>query len=138
MFWVLVFIVVASAVAYAVSRQRNAGVAVQAEYERIKRTDPDSTLAQLGPNEFEVTFNDAARRQKALRRNLTLTGMPVFFAGMIGGGLIGALLFGIEDDGLVGFMICMFAGAGIATAWMMKREKEKLPGILDIMRERVG
>ena len=97
MFWVVVFIVVAAAVAYAISKSRGAGVAVQAEYERIKRTEPDSALAQYGPNEFEMAWRRAIDARKRASNIAALKVLPLMAAILFAGFAIPLLV--LNDDG---------------------------------------
>jgi len=137
MFWIILFFVVVGAIAYVLSTQRNAGVAVQAEYERIKRVEPQSNLAQLGPNEFEIEYKNAERKRKSIKRKLGFMFLPIVVASAVGGLGLGFLIFGIDaDDGVV--FLCMAAGAAITLPFGLKMEREKLPSVIEIMRNKVA
>lgn len=135
MFWVFVFIVVAAAVAYALTRQRNSAVAIQAEYERIKRNEPESSLAQLGPNEFEIGYKAAAKKQKQIEKRNGWKYMPFAFGALIVGSIVGAMIFGFEEEeGVKAFFLGFVCFAG-TTIWAYRAAKNETPGILDVMRE---
>ena len=132
MFWVVVFIVVAAAVAYAISKSRGAGVAVQAEYERIKRTEPDSALAQYGPNEFEMAWKRAIDARKRASNVATLKVLPIIVAIMVAGFTIPIVL--MEED-MASLVVCILLAGGIALWYLKTKVLDPLPSILDFMKQ---
>lgn len=135
MFWVVVFIVVAAAVAYAISKSRGAGVAVQAEYERIKRTEPDSALAQYGPNEFEMAWRRAIDARKRASNIAALKVLPLMAAILFAGFAIPLLV--LNDDGTLLVLGSLIAG-GVALWYMKTKVLDPLPSILDFMKREAG
>ena len=132
MLWFLIFfLVVAGAVAVAIGKARGAGVAVQAEYERIKRTEPDSALAQYGPNEFEMAWKRAIDARKRASNVAALKVLPIIAAIMIAGFAIPIMLLG--DDGTT-LVVGMLLAGGIALWYMKTRVLDPLPSILDFMK----
>lgn len=130
MFWVVVFIVVAAAVVYAISKSRGAGVAVQAEYERIKRTEPDSALAQYGPNEFEMAWNRAVTSRKRKEKVDTMKGLPIFFACVAGGLFLAYFLF---PDDEMGPILGLLLGAGAGGLYLKKTVTDRLPTVREYL-----
>ncbi len=130
MLWVVVFIVVAAAVAYAVAKSRGAGVAVQAEYERIKRTEPDSPLAQYGPNEFEMAWNRAVTARNKKNKLDTMKGLPIFLACVAGGLFLASFL--MPDDEM-GPILGLLLGAGIGGWYLKKTVTDRLPTVREYL-----
>lgn len=136
MLWFLIFfLVVAAAVAVAIGRARGAGVAVQAEYERIKRTEPDSALAQYGPNEFEMAWKRGIDARKRASNIAALKVLPLMAAIMFAGFAIPLLV--LNDDGTLLVLGTLIAG-GVALWYMKTRVLDPLPSILDFMKREAG
>ena len=130
MFWVLVFFVVAGAVVYAISSSRGAGVAVQAEYERIRRTEPDSALAQYGPNEFEMAWKRAVDARKKKSNVDTLKALPIFIACVAGGLFVADFLMAGDEFGPI---LGLILGAGIGWWYLKKTVLDRLPTVREIL-----
>ena len=136
MLWFLIFfLVVASAVAVAIGKARGAGVAVQAEYERIKRTEPDSALAQYGPNEFEMAWKRAIDARKRASNVAALKVLPLIAAILFAGFAIPLLV--LNDDGTLLVLGSLIAG-GVALWYMKTKVLDPLPSILDFMKREAG
>ena len=136
MLWFLIFfLVVASAVAVAIGKARGAGVAVQAEYERIKRTEPDSALAQYGPNEFEMAWKRAIDARKRASNIAALKVLPLMAAILFAGFAIPLLV--LNDDGTLLVLGSLIAG-GVALWYMKTKVLDPLPSILDFMKREAG
>ena len=136
MLWFLIFfLVVASAVAVAIGKARGAGVAVQAEYERIKRTEPDSALAQYGPNEFEMAWKRAIDARKRASNIAALKVLPLMAAILFAGFAIPLLV--LNDDGTLLVLGTLIAG-GVALWYMKTKVLDPLPSILDFMKREAG
>ncbi|KZX90015.1 hypothetical protein A3726_10520 [Erythrobacter sp. HI0037] len=136
MLWFLIFfLVVAGAVAVAIGKARGAGVAVQAEYERIKRTEPDSALAQYGPNEFEMAWKRAIDARKRASNIAALKVLPLMAAIMFAGFAIPLLV--LNDDGTLLVLGSLIAG-GVALWYMKTKVLDPLPSILDFMKREAG
>lgn len=136
MLWFLIFfLVVVGAVAVAIGKARGAGVAVQAEYERIKRTEPDSALAQYGPNEFEMAWKRAFDARKRASNIAALKVLPLMAAIMFAGFAIPLLV--LNDDGTLLVLGSLIAG-GVALWYMKTKVLDPLPSILDFMKREAG
>ena len=136
MLWFLIFfLVVVGAVAVAIGKARGAGVAVQAEYERIKRTEPDSALAQYGPNEFEMAWKRAIDARKRASNIAALKVLPLMAAIMFAGFAIPLLV--LNDDGTLLVLGSLIAG-GVALWYMKTKVLDPLPSILDFMKREAG
>ncbi|MBW3168804.1 hypothetical protein [Qipengyuania flava] len=136
MLWFLIFfLVVAGAVAVAIGKARGAGVAVQAEYERIKRTEPDSALAQYGPNEFEMAWKRAIDARKRASNIAALKVLPLMAAILFAGFAIPLLV--LNDDGTLLVLGSLIAG-GVALWYMKTKVLDPLPSILDFMKRDAG
>lgn len=136
MLWFLIFfLVVAGAVAVAIGKARGAGVAVQAEYERIKRTEPDSALAQYGPNEFEMAWKRAIDARKRASNIAALKVLPLMAAILFAGFAIPLLV--LNDDGTLLVLGSLIAG-GVALWYMKTKVLDPLPSILDFMKREAG
>ncbi|QFI64089.1 hypothetical protein D0Y83_13005 [Qipengyuania flava] len=136
MLWFLIFfLVVAGAVAVAIGKARGAGVAVQAEYERIKRTEPDSALAQYGPNEFEMAWKRAIDARKRASNIAALKVLPLMAAILFAGFAIPLLV--LNDDGTLLVLGTLIAG-GVALWYMKTKVLDPLPSILDFMKREAG
>jgi hypothetical protein len=136
MLWFLIFfLVVAGAVAVAIGKARGAGVAVQAEYERIKRTEPDSALAQYGPNEFEMAWKRAIDARKRASNVAALKVLPLIAAILFAGFAIPLLV--LNDDGTLLVLGSLIAG-GVALWYMKTKVLDPLPSILDFMKREAG
>ena len=136
MLWFLIFfLVVAAAVAVAIGRARGAGVAVQAEYERIKRTEPDSALAQYGPNEFEMAWKRGIDARKRASNIAALKVLPLMAAILFAGFAIPLLV--LNDDGTLLVLGSLIAG-GVALWYMKTKVLDPLPSILDFMKLEAG
>ena len=136
MLWFLIFfLVVVGAVAVAIGKARGAGVAVQAEYERIKRTEPDSALAQYGPNEFEMAWKRAIDARKRASNIAALKVLPLMAAILFAGFAIPLLV--LNDDGTLLVLGSLIAG-GVALWDMKTKVLDPLPSILDFMKREAG
>ena len=136
MLWFLIFfLVVVGAVAVAIGKARGAGVAVQAEYERIKRTEPDSALAQYGPNEFEMAWKRAIDARKRASNIAALKVLPLMAAILFAGFAIPLLV--LNDDGTLLVLGTLIAG-GVALWYMKTKVLDPLPSILDFMKREAG
>ena len=136
MLWFLIFfLVVAGAVAVAIGKARGAGVAVQAEYERIKRTEPDSALAQYGPNEFDMAWRRAIDARKRASNIAALKVLPLMAAILFAGFAIPLLV--LNDDGTLLVLGSLIAG-GVALWYMKTKVLDPLPSILDFMKREAG
>ncbi len=136
MLWFLIFfLVVVGAVAVAIGKARGAGVAVQAEYERIKRTEPNSALAQYGPNEFEMAWKRAIDARKRASNIAALKVLPLMAAIMFAGFAIPLLV--LNDDGTLLVLGSLIAG-GVALWYMKTKVLDPLPSILDFMKREAG
>jgi hypothetical protein len=136
MLWFLIFfLVVVGAVAVAIGKARGAGVAVQAEYERIKRTEPDSALAQYGPNEFEMAWKRAIDARKRASNIAALKVLPLMAAILFAGFAIPLLV--LNDDGTLLVLGSLIAG-GVALWYMKTKVLDPLPSILDFMKREAG
>ena len=136
MLWFLIFfLVVVGAVAVAIGKARGAGVAVQAEYERIKRTEPDSALAQYGPNEFEMAWKRAFDARKRASNIAALKVLPLMAAILFAGFAIPLLV--LNDDGTLLVLGSLIAG-GVALWYMKTKVLDPLPSILDFMKREAG
>ena len=136
MLWFLIFfLVVAGAVAVAIGKARGAGVAVQAEYERIKRTEPGSALAQYGPNEFEMAWKRAIDARKRASNIAALKVLPLMAAILFAGFAIPLLV--LNDDGTLLVLGSLIAG-GVALWYMKTKVLDPLPSILDFMKRDAG
>jgi len=136
MLWFLIFfLVVAAAVAVAIGKARSAGVAVQAEYERIKRTEPDSALAQYGPNEFEMAWKRAIDARKRASNVAALKVLPLMAAILFAGFAIPLLV--LNDDGTL-MVLGSLIGGGVALWYMKTKVLDPLPSILDFMKRETG
>ena len=136
MLWFLIFfLVVVGAVAVAIGKARSAGVAVQAEYERIKRTEPDSALAQYGPNEFEMAWKRAIDARKRASNIAALKVLPLMAAILFAGFAIPLLV--LNDDGTLLVLGSLIAG-GVALWYMKTKVLDPLPSILDFMKREAG
>ena len=136
MLWFLIFfLVVVGAVAVAIGKARGAGVAVQAEYERIKRTEPDSALAQYGPNEFEMAWKRAIDARKRASNIAALKVLPLMAAILFAGFAIPLLV--LNDDGTLLMLGSLIAG-GVALWYMKTKVLDPLPSILDFMKREAG
>ena len=136
MLWFLIFfLVVVGAVAVAIGKARGAGVAVQAEYERIKRTEPDSALAQYGPNEFEMAWKRAIDARKRASNIAALKVLPLMAAILFAGFAIPLLV--LNDDGTLLVLGSLIAG-GVALWYMKTKVLDPLPSILDFMKRDAG
>jgi len=137
MLWFLIFfLVVAGAVAVAIGKARGAGVAVQAEYERIKRTEPDSALAQYGPNEFEMAWKRAIDARKRASNIAALKVLPLMAAILFAGFAIPIFLF--DDDNVGGLALSILIAGGVALWYMKTKVLDPLPSILDFMKREAG
>ena len=136
MLWFLIFfLVVVGAVAVAIGKARGAGVAVQAEYERIKRTEPNSALAQYGPNEFEMAWKRAIDARKRASNIAALKVLPLMAAILFAGFAIPLLV--LNDDGTLLVLGSLIAG-GVALWYMKTKVLDPLPSILDFMKREAG
>ena len=136
MLWFLIFfLVVVGAGAVAIGKARGAGVAVQAEYERIKRTEPDSALAQYGPNEFEMAWKRAIDARKRASNIAALKVLPLMAAILFAGFAIPLLV--LNDDGTLLVLGSLIAG-GVALWYMKTKVLDPLPSILDFMKREAG
>ena len=110
-------------------------MAVQAEYERIKRTEPGSALAQYGPNEFEMAWKRAFDARKRASNIAALKVLPLMAAIMFAGFAIPLLV--LNDDGTLLVLGSLIAG-GVALWYMKTKVLDPLPSILDFMKREAG
>ena len=125
--WLLFFILVLVAfVLWVVSQRRKFARQVGADYERIKRTEGDSAIGQMGENEFRLAYEKALKRRSNKAALWVLLSIPVTIG-------IPYLLVVNSDGGIVLLlaMVVCIGGVVAAVYWGLKSQ----PSVLDIMRE---
>ena len=125
LFFIILFFV--ALVMWAVSQRRKFARQVGADYERIRRTEPDTALGQMGENEFRLAYEQALKKRSNSVVVPMLLSLPVTL-------LLPMWMITTSDGSGAQLMFALalcIGGLGLVVRYALS----KSPPVVEIMRE---